>query len=407
MRVRTTTTGGFSQENKLETRSRECGGAYGLWSPVVTTMTGTKSIKTIRDVNTPGFHALLKCGRYLPVKPVSIVTDVETRYPCPSYRNNRFGLSCPAEPPITQYQGSWTWDPYSWALAVPEVNSSVVQAVVNGAAANAREAAWDSLTFLAELSKTKALLRESVPRVRSVAELAIDDYRKKWRGLKRNLRTPTKSRELLSNSWLEYRYGWMPIVYDVESAMKAISSQRRRWNVGRSGQNIGNSDRRITVTPTSQIDWTLDERLTYSHSVRGWASSEFQFQHQYGFDPIVTAYELIPWSFVFDFFTQAGTWLEAVSPFAPGRLIDTMASIKTEIHRELWVSSFSKTNTGSYGDGQMDPFLMRSVHIEKYDRFPHDVGLPGWNPRINLQRSFDLFALITGTKRDLLRRLRI
>jgi len=130
-----------------------------------------------------------------------------------------------------------------------------------------------------------------------------------------------KVAEALSDLWLEAQFGWRPLLNDVKDGCDALD----KLNTGRPL-----SVRRVTGRSESKVDfpwthssslvgitsWGLDERVVgtvqtvYRGAVRVEALSPGQMDARlFGFDLasfVPTAWELIPYSFLIDYFSNVG-----------------------------------------------------------------------------------------------------
>jgi len=140
----------------------------------------------------------------------------------------------------------------------------------------------------------------------------------------------------LSNHWLEYVYGWKPLIMDIHGSVEALETflERNPWvlavdswgrfkdkvalkvpiNVGTAGQPVGPNG---IITPS--------HCGVETHFV----SSDTKFVLAYRRDdhvkklisdlglsnPIDLAWEILPWSFVIDWVYPIGPWLESLSAY--------------------------------------------------------------------------------------------
>lgn len=400
MRERITVTGAFDVPNqRLNFRRPTCPGSLELVGSS-TSYSGVMSTKLIRDVETPGFQALKKCGRFLPLNPVTISTTTHERIPLTGYAPEWRTRSGPcAGQPVTRDTGPVV-DTTAFRCVLPPVQPSVPQAVVNSAVSDARTAAWDVLTFLAEWTSTYRLLAKTIKSVASIGRRAASDAR--------SMRTKRPLSERFSQKWLEYRYGWMPLIYDMEDAVKALSMAENKMARGRATYSETGSVTEVwTASSTAtRSDWS--EVLTFERVHRGWAAAEFDIMSsRFGLDPIRTAWELVPFSFVMDWFVQVGDFIEATSPFGAGRTLGSCYSCKTTMRRELYRRMQALDSSASTGHGDSGSQLVQVETLTEYVRVPMGASLPGWNPRLTWQRTVDAAALSRGLTRDVFRRLRI
>lgn len=136
---------------------------------------------------------------------------------------------------------------------------------------------------------------------------------------------PLKSTDV-SGRWLEMQYGWLPAVSDAFEAAKAFEaiSEGRSARIvavekvsrpykGSAAPTIYSYDGNTTVI--KKIVCELEEELSASRSLGL-------------LDPLSVVWEILPYSFVFDWFLPVGTYLEnlAVIPSLKGRFLSTLYS---------------------------------------------------------------------------------
>jgi hypothetical protein len=342
--------------------------------------------KVITDVVTPGFYSLLECGKFLPLNPVDIRTTTETRIPGTGTHSSGFNGTCYLDQSIGP---SWALTP--WTVVVPGDDPTITAQVVNAAIADAKSAVFDALTWAAELKKTAAMFRDRWSKVNGFAIKAAARARRKARS--RGLRNPAAILDLFTSYWLEYRYGWRPLMYDVRNAVKALQTSFDEKSIcrGSSTTQVDLSDSLTYTGNVGALSYSVTEILTGSRIYRGKAWAEPLGNGAiYGFDPIVTAWELVPYSFVVDWFIGVGTWLEAVSPFSGAKLLGSMVSIKDDYELTQYTTLSWASSTESGGDTGRETRLK----VKRYTRVPDPGTLPSWNPRLTVARIVDLVALV-------------
>lgn len=138
--------------------------------------------------------------------------------------------------------------------------------------------------------------------------------RRKWRvppRLVRNLYT----QKSFADKWLSLRYGWVPFLSDCYSAAEAISTylerkDRQEYSV-RTGKKISQiqTQRDSSLTPAPKVKY--DHRLQHIAKFK-YNSSVYQAFSDLGLlDPASVAWEVMPYSFVVDWFLPIGNYLEA------------------------------------------------------------------------------------------------
>lgn len=174
------------------------------------------------------------------------------------------------------------------------------QVYVDEAAARVYSSGWDISTFLAELGKTANM-------VRNVGK-SLYNLTKEWS-------TVSQQTKVTLDAWLQGRYGWRILIYDiidVENAIRGISEKQRKRFSNRCGRSVqcqnvltvpyywGHANHVLTITES----WDISARGTIIADIR---------PPKLRANPVLTAWELIPYSFVIDWFLGIGTWLERLT----------------------------------------------------------------------------------------------
>lgn len=223
---------------------------------------------------------------------------------------------------------------------------------------------------LGELDETLHLMKHPFKDLRNYftgmtrdADRKIAKFSKHWRptnpsrrkvvrdGIRIEMEKKLYTSEVLANSWLEYRYGVMPLIYsvsglaetaagNVESLVQAVHSARggnKSVNTTVYGRN---ADRLVDGVDnfrrgTKVIDTVANgANYTIRYIYYPWMIDAIQLA-RYGISPtqtLSTAFELTKLSFVGDWFVNFGTWLKAMEPKPQTRIIDICYTHKYERH---------------------------------------------------------------------------
>lgn len=134
----------------------------------------------------------------------------------------------------------------------------------------------------------------------------------------------------LSDTWLEYSFGWSPLLSDIDDAAKAIANAQYKWVCRDPVSYTAHGETRVLSDPSYAYSITYNvfhqrlERIwqrcfisiryygTVFPSFRG----EETLTRRFGLslqDFIPTVWELIPYSFLVDYFSNVGEIIEAYS----------------------------------------------------------------------------------------------
>jgi hypothetical protein len=247
--------------------------------------------------------------------------------------------------------------PWLSNLALPTADSDLLSQVDNQANMIFRSKAQKFLRLLqagvaiGEIKEVIHLIRNPAMAIRG----GLREYlnRLNSRGFRNSYRRSTRPSRLrmLSDSWLEVSFGWKPLISDViggaELASRLINNFRERKlipavAIGRKTtfgtDNITTSGGNLTFRRRKQVQ-TYEVVVVY----RGLVSTEPE-DTLFGFngsvlgsaglsllDFIPTIYELIPFSFLVDYFTNIGGIIDSLCHFNTGHrwLNKTIVELKT------------------------------------------------------------------------------
>lgn len=152
-----------------------------------------------------------------------------------------------------------------------------------------------------------------------------------------------------ANHWLSYQYGWRPLVSDVVGLAELAA---QHIELGGRGHRITVRSRDFTTLQYDQTSSTYQGStfLSYKTRIKGFwkfessaglllesESSEIAFAAQLGFgatDLALLAWEKTPFSFVFDWFVDVGSWLESVSALQGWKVLAGYVSLKQTFEGE-------------------------------------------------------------------------
>lgn len=315
----------------------------------------TETLEQFWDSTNPGFFKAKKEGLVLPVSPMDKVTKKMVL--TPGHVAYKYAIaSRPTGGEMIDGYGALfpqsVWSSCSSLNALPPSRTVSEQALLQEALAKAQTDAWDTLTFLAELEKTVEGLQSFYGRWKEFYERLVRAAERKRRRFK-------TSADALSAAWLEARYSFRPLYYDMLSIQEAYnrlargvdSPLARGWatsDVGSSSVVRSLSTRSLDLckggyTPNAFQDLVSDGghiggmynySLTRNVVQRATAGVQVNTRAITMADPLVTAWEMLTLSFVFDWFFTIGDAISAFSPYASGSLrYATYTEIFTDTYR--------------------------------------------------------------------------
>lgn len=198
------------------------------------------------------------------------------------------------------------------------------------ALANARSRGFDMGTFAAEWTKTLDLILNFRKRTLKRAERVQDAVVRKYN---RGNRLPLDAGAAFAETWLEARYGHRLLAYDMAAVHKAINRLNSMQAPLTRGYATENSvSYAVPVNHTVPAAYLRSVGPGISTPLHGIATGTFvqeatrevrsgailsaSLQDIISIDPLVTAWEVLPFSFIADWFLNIGDILQAFSPFA-------------------------------------------------------------------------------------------
>lgn len=195
--------------------------------------------------------------------------------------------------------------------------------------------------FVAEGPKTVQLVKDTIL---TVGHALVDVKHGKFLRASQRLgvsHTPSKLHPSdVAGRWLELQYGWLPLISDCHEAVKAFESLTRSPDITtvRVGtQRIVNYD-----SSTSPTNWSCPTTALLRQNLQYVMTRSESFTQALGLeDPATIAWELLPYSFVVDWFLPIGPFLSAATaiPKLTGRWC------KSQIARHTCGNSVVKNKT--------------------------------------------------------------
>lgn len=278
----------------------------------------TGSYESITDVVIPNFRARSARGEVF-INPLTTVKTTE------SWSAGAWSYFRPKEPGQQCAYGKsfseswWGRQHMPGSSSIPIDYANLQRLAGTQAAATVRPSETQGLVTVAELRRTLGFLRRPLQSWDKLITQAKRDKNRHRSQLERNKTTG----QFLSDSWLAYRYGARPIVFDVQNIARAIAALQTKELRPERETARGHSQYSTGVSTSSQttegvIVYETKSRTDVEVNVR----SGVLYETHRGIDPLgidlfqipSAAYELVPFSFVADMFVNLGTLIEAISP---------------------------------------------------------------------------------------------
>jgi len=296
-------------------------------------------------------------------------------------------------------------------------------------------ATYDILTDIAQLHEIPQMIKQYSSDLTRILETLKSRFGKDVMSAARCfspkflLKHPSKVFRELGKEWMAYRYGIMPLVYSVRDIMKVMN--RGSIVYTRQRKVISPSETGQALPPST--DTYLLEDVQGDITIRGeifqaYSSTELARLSGYRVNPLVTAWELIPYSFVIDWFINVGGYIASTTSVQPwSQTTYACLSTRQNYSRRTWVhlptrdftySVVKKLPVNWVGvSPPSDPstvinnpeglYLLNEVVTNWYERevIPVTGVAPTFNPSLNWRRLIDGAVLSLNQLGRLLRHL--
>lgn len=227
--------------------------------------------------------------------------------------------------------------------------------LINNALRGAREQLVNLAMFIGELDKSMGMMADKASRISSAAkDIRTGKFAKAARTL--GVRKPKKAKrnKSFANNWLEFQYGWAPIVTDMAGILQHVHRGSRTLLVNARSRST-KTDRKISYLTSFQIEeaaaqhrlfvnWRhVQDRSVFEqvHLVFRPASGFWDQVSRLGFmDPATLAVDAVPLSFVLGWFVNI---CDLLSDMNRGLTLDYVTGSYTEYQK--WTGVITGTPT--------------------------------------------------------------
>lgn len=241
---------------------------------------------------------------------------------------------------------------------------------------------------------TRAIRKRS-PRQAAMA-LGVDP-RRVPRGTWKRTKTAAQG---LGNTWLEWHFGWDPLIKDIASTVNILNQQPNQKRVSVRGKAIKEVlFEQHTSAAYDYIDITRKVKVrTTVTALIGVKNPNVHMADQLGLlNPLAIAWELVPYSFVVDWFANVGTYLQSYTDFSGLTITGATTSQVGRIDYEYKSMSRSVAWTG--------PWLGTCTALQVGTWYTRSLGIPsvklGIRPlkRVSAVRGFTAISLLLNQMR--------
>jgi len=292
---------------------------------------------------------------------------------------------------------------------------------------------FDALTEIAEAREIPDLVRSVSKDILSIlrnlnGRFSSSDLRRgAYYTIRRLVKNPSRALRKLGKEWMQYRYAIMPLVYSYRDAMKTL--RRGVDNTSRRSGTVCPKATGVTL-PASTVDYWWKETVG-TIDVRGTVFQHFDFTSAarlsgLGFNPLATAWELIPYSFVLDWFVNVGDYIIRKTSFDYSKACFACISRRSNYKVRTWqhfkgedisLTPYRLPGTWSASDlpaetpvvisRPEESQLLQEVVTNSYSRvlFRLDDAQLRFSPSVNWKRMIDSAAMANNRLGGLISRL--
>lgn len=252
---------------------------------------------------------------------------------------------------------------------------------------------YDLLTEIGELKETTSLLTAfTKDGMRKLFSVYDQTDRATWRAAKRlNARQMAKSAippiRKFASIWLAAQFAIKPVISSIEDVAKVLKQRGEVYRTSRKwkGLSLQLSSPLPTPAPLAYryVKTSADVRVTSTVKLGFDKGALQRLASQVRFNPLVTAWELIPMSFVVDWFVNVGDTLSAIATpdfssrrnacTSVRRKVETVYALRdtsSDVSTQLMPGSVcypAVTNTYTFSRDVDSP--LQTVVLDQYERF--------------------------------------
>lgn len=269
--------------------------------------------------------------------------------------------------------------------------------MITSVLADANQGYWDLLTEMAELPETIRWAYDLIGQATAATKAARNKeilLRKKY---ERKLMTAVEFTSAVASVWMQYRYAIKPLAYSLSDIQDVLLNYYHLFRTSRDFRDRSDNWRASISVRSSSKNLTsvvsISECKLRAYIKRSYEASSTlaDLLRNYSINPVTTAWELVPLSFVADWFVNVGDFLAAwTGPNVHVQEVSTVSlkSVGT-------VTLFNEDNPGQKIVATVKYYDRRSINPVEHIALKFD-------PYIDWKRSLDALALLWGSQRSIL-----
>lgn len=337
---------------------------------------GSQVGEVMTDIVTPGFERLSREGSII-INPMTTVrrAGLDQPFTGRQYLQTRSGYTPSGSTYlVTVDQTNVLPSPHGFepVQTIAPLSEKVIAQASNEALAAARQRSAESLIDLFEIKQTMGMITKNVQNIADLIQMGrLRSLKmKRVRGTKIKIRDHTGRTVAgraadASGLWLEYHYGWVPLMLSIKGAIEALSEQVKPLRQTFRGSD-SSSDELVTsvlqpfyssLDPTKLLGQS-ERKITQNVVVRARAGVITEYQAtllgRLGLeltDLPAAGYDLVKLSFLLDWFWDLNTFIKAITP---PKGLDFLGSWVTLTTEEITTWSYEHpafSDSRSYGSG--------------------------------------------------------
>jgi hypothetical protein len=202
--------------------------------------------------------------------------------------------------------------------------------------------------------------------------------------------------DFVTRSWLELQYGWKPLLQDIYGLAETMATRGPRANIQRVTASVTkkfNQQNAGFYSPDRKATWTSNHDVTRTRrkTVFFTANAETKPLAELGLtNPAMVAWELMPWSFVIDWFLPVGNWISSWDATLGASFVQGSNSTSLKV-----VSTNITVNAGYNSEYYTSQQINSSFSFDRYVdlNFP-SVSLPEWKNPLSTVHALNGLSLL-------------